>query len=159
MKKTTVGIIIAFVLFLIVFLLYLFIAQRKNNTLIPNQTVTEAPTIGVVYPPKNKLKVIQTTPQNNTNNVGIDSKISISFNGTISDQSVTFLIGPPIKFDQQIQNNNLIVTFSQPLSPGTLYTFTIKYPHTDGYPETFSFRTTGPTQQFLPNTYPGPMNE
>lgn len=155
MKKTTIGIIIALVLFLMVFLLYLFVSQSRTNTITPNQIVSVTPALSVTYPPVNQFKINQVSPQNDSTNVPIDAKITISFDKNVHDGDVSFSLGSAVPFSLQVQNNTVVVTFNQPLSPGTFYTYTIKYPQSNNFPDTFSFTTTGPTQRFLPNTYPG----
>ncbi|MBI4225554.1 Ig-like domain-containing protein [Candidatus Roizmanbacteria bacterium] len=102
-----------------------------------------------------QLKVIDINPKNEQTLVPLDTKLVILLNDVFTDEEVTFSIGPSVNFTRQIQDKSLVITFNQSLTPGTLYTYTIKFPNSPSLPQSFTFTTAGPTQRFLPNTFPG----
>ncbi len=157
MKKTTIAIGIALIILIVVFLSYIFISQREN--IIKGRTTSVSPTKSSLSSPTptqvDQIEVIEVSPVNEAINVPIDSQIIISFNEEVNSQQITFSIGPSVQFKQEIVKNKAIISFIQPLAPGTFYTYTIKFPKSNLLPQSFFFTTSGPTQRYLPNTYPG----
>lgn len=161
MKKTTIGIALALLVFISVFVIYMILSKSKTPLQPPQDiTPTQTKPTSITIPSPTiilgkQLRVLDTNPKNEQTLVPIDTQLVIFLSGVFTDEEVTFSIGPTVDFARQIADKNLVINFSQPLLPGTLYTYTIKFPNSQSLPQSFSFTTTGPTQRFLPNTYPG----
>ncbi|OGK18100.1 hypothetical protein A2866_03160 [Candidatus Roizmanbacteria bacterium RIFCSPHIGHO2_01_FULL_39_8] len=153
MNKLTIGIIVTSIIFLIIFVMYLIVLNQKNNPPVQSIQPTSIPIPS--SRPLRELEVVQTNPKDETTNIPISTTINLTFNESLQNRPIAISIAPAVPFIQKGTDKNVIITFSQPLSPGTLYTYTIKYPNTNYLPQSFVFTTTGPTQRFLPNTYPG----
>lgn len=153
MKKITIALIGTFLIFFVIFIVYLIVLDRKNNP--PVQTVVPTsipiPSSGLTR----ELEVISTNPKDEAIDIPSTTQLVLTFNEPLRDRPIAISVAPVVSFVQRGADKNVIVTFTQPLTPGTLYTYTIKYPNTNYLPQSFVFTTTGPTQRFLPNTYPG----
>lgn len=153
MKKTTIGIIAAFIIFLIIFLIYLITLSQKNNP--PVKPIEPTPISVPTSNPLRDLEVINTNPKDEAVDIPITTQLVLTFSEPLQNRPIAISVAPIVPFVQRGADKNVIVTFTESLTPGTHYTYTIKYPNTNYIPQSFVFTTTGPTQRFLPNTYPG----
>lgn len=119
----------------------------QNTT--SNQTTVLSPT-----PIQSNLTVISTTPADGAKNLPVNEKITVTFNRNFAATEVDFSLLPTLLFATEIKDKNLIVTPQKPYEPGMTYTFVVRFPNSTILPRTYSFTTTGPTQQFLPDTQP-----
>lgn len=153
MNKLTIGIIVASIIFLIIFVMYLIALNQKNNP--PVQSVQPTSISIPSSRPLRELEVTETNPKDEAIDVPSTTQLVLTFNEPLWNRPIVISVAPVVPFVQRGTDKNVIITFTEPLTPGTLYTYTIKYPNTNYLPQSFVFTTTGPTQRFLPNTYPG----
>lgn len=160
MSKTqiVIGSVLLSVLIILIIVLSILVSGRTtNNSVVPLKNPT--PTLFQPSSRPDQLKVISVSPFEGQTDVILKPAITITFNKKITTQDVEFSIMPAFQFTQEIRGNKLNIYPKLNLTPGTLYTFIVKYPLINESSTTFRFVTTGPTQQFLPDTRPPGMEE
>lgn len=156
MKKISFIIFGIFIFALIIITLFTQINKSKQTTptpsIFPISTVTpETIPTGAEKP----LDIIFTQPEDKAKNISLSQDIIISFNRVLSLSEVIFVLAPAVNYTTSINGNNLIIKPSEPLSPGTLYTYIINYKFLKQLPsKTRSFTTLGPTPSVKPDTFP-----
>jgi hypothetical protein len=157
MNKTYTILGIGLVVFLIILIFLstlLFKKSSSSNRTAPGTTTDTSQTTPLPTFPPSEFSFISVSPLDGANNVPLQPTITITFNKPISRSNVDFSIAPSVDVSQNINGSTLTITPKSALSPGTLYTYIVKFPKSNTSTPTFHFTTTGPTQEFLPDTKP-----
>lgn len=152
-------VIIGVVLFLLLFGLIILILRRSVAP-PPVPVVLPTPTayLGVTivptgfYPVESPvpIKILSTNPTDKQSNISVNTDITITFTTGVRTSDIEILTDPNIELTMEsvpFHSNQLLVKSTKPLSPGVLYIIRVNYTPYPYYPQTFSFTTTGPTQQ------------
>jgi len=159
MKKIIIiltGILI--VLFTIFFIVNFF----RNNETGENPVENVEPT-GIVIPTESitagKLDVVAIDPQDDTQNIALDRTIEITFSRTFTQKEIEFFINPNTPRNAIIEGNKLLITPQNQWEPGMHYNYSVNFPDDRQRVRLYRFTTTGPTQEFLPDTQPEGLYE
>jgi len=159
MKKIIIiltGILI--VLFSIFFIVNFF----RNNETGENPVENVEPT-GIVIPTESitagKLDVVAIDPEDDAQNIALDRTIEITFSRTLTDEEIEFFINPNTTHTATIEDNKLLVSPQNQWEPGTYYNYSVNFPGDRQKVRLYRFTTTGPTQEFLPDTQPEGLYE
>jgi len=133
----------ALIIFLIVIpAIFLFFMQKKNPS--PSPSFFPTPTT-IANPPQNGplgITIQNTTPQNNSDNVGLNQNIVIILNKPATLDQIAINISPNVPYTASIKGNNLIISPQTPLQPGTTYSYMVKYADSTTS-DRYSFTTVG----------------
>jgi hypothetical protein len=150
-------IIVLTLVLLIIFALY-FVFQLVNNDSTPpsNSLYTErtnensdlsnsALPTGIVLPTTaikgNDIDIVDILPK--------DGAVDVSPN---TNDEINFSSAPKINGDLVIDKNRLVITSSENLDPGTLYTFSVEFTNQKEKIRLYRFMTEGQPNPFLPST-------
>jgi hypothetical protein len=138
----------------------LLLLAVRNNSQSSNTTLN--PT-GIIIPTNkispNTLDIVSIDPKDQTQNVSLDKKIIISFSKTFSENEIQFSITPNTPHSTSIEGNNLVISPSTNWEAGTHYGFSINFTNDNQKVRLYEFTTTGPTQEYLPDTQPSGLYE
>ena len=155
MKK--IILILTVILIVLVGATYLLTNWLKSSQKSKSQTDEVLPT-GIIMPTESlvagELDIVTVEPKDMSKNVGLDTPIKITFSKTFSFDDIEFFIGPDTPHKVKIESNNLIITPETKWETGTQYTYSINFADNPQKVRLYRFITTGPTQEFLPDTQP-----
>ena len=145
---------------LIIFILILVSAWIFSNKTITNisnknsNNIYTKPTKSIIIPnSQSTYRIISVLPMDEEKNVPLDTIIEITFNLPPDLQDIEFSINPRIDSSSQISGQTLKIIPLNDLSPGTKYTYVVKYKNRTLPSRTYSFLTQG-TFSNLPDTQP-----
>jgi len=132
----------------------------KRNKATGEGNQVNIPTIGPLPTyPTNPYQVSSVSPLEGSANVSLTPVITMNFNRAVLQSDIQFTSNPTFPFTEKVSGNSLIITPTSNLAPGTLYTYIVTFPSLNDNTTTYHFTTTGPTQEFLPNTEPSGFDE
>lgn len=138
----------------------LLVMAIRNNT--PSSTSDLNPT-GIVIPtnkiPTNTLDIVDVDPKDQTKNVPLDKTIIITFSKTFTENDIQFSITPNTSYKSSIEGNKLIISPSSNWEAGVHYGFSVNFADDNQKVRLYEFTTTGPTQEYLPDTQPSGLFE
>jgi len=144
MKKVLIFFIILFVLFIVLIPFALLFSSKAPLPAIP---FFSFPTPSPVLPPGTLFvykapQIVSSSPSAGEQNVSTSPTITIVFNRSVTNDEITFWVGPSSTPTVSITGNTLTATVSSPLSQGSQYGYSIKYK--DGSSsKTYFFTTQG----------------
>lgn len=148
MKKTLL--LITLIALVAAILVYLALRQttKPPPPVVPEPSTTPIPTIFTL------ISIVSTRPSAGETNVATNQAIVVTFNRRPSAGEVIFTLAPTTPYQTIWRENTLIITPQTPLSPGTLYTYSISFSDTSRIPEVYTFTTSGPPGVYQPDTQP-----
>ena len=156
-NKIIIIILIGIVILLAGLYFYFTLKPTVNNT---NQiTPTQQPNLPTtpLLPTKvilrNDLDIVS-VPIDGSTNVTLDTTLRITFSKQFTLNDIKFNISPNTPHLEAIENNILVITPQTQWNKGTPYTFSIIFPDDEERVRTYTFKTQGSPQQFLPDTRP-----
>lgn len=133
--------------------------MNRNNQTINNEV---QPT-GVVVPtrevPANTLEVVNIDPRDQAKNISVNKVITITFSQEFAESDVSFSLSPNSPHEQRIEGNKLIITPNSNWEAGTQYGYSINFANDNQKVRLYTFTTTGPTAEYLPDTQPEGLQE
>ena len=161
-------IIVLTLVLLTIFALYLVFQLVNNDSTPPsNSLYTErtnensdlsnsALPTGIVLPTTaikgNDIDIVDILPKDGAVDVSPNTKIEITFSRNLKNDEINFSSAPKINGDLVIDKNRLVITSSENLDPGTLYTFSVEFTNQKEKIRLYRFMTEGQSNPFLPST-------
>lgn len=142
-----------------VLLLFLLFTGKKSSLVEPPIIPTPTPVTYSTPFSQGSVAVDSVSPRPGST-VPANQQIVIALDSSVNPKDVTVTLYPNSSFTTKISGNNLIIIPSQPLAPGTTYSYSLTSQATPGAPTTASFTVEGPTPTPAgPNTAVGAKNE
>lgn len=150
-------ILILLIVIVLLGVILFFVLNRTTSTTNLGQNPT-----GIIIPtrevPANTLDVVDIDPRDQSQNIALDKSITITFSQTFTQNDFVFSITPNTAHTQTIEDNKLIIKPTSNWETGTEYGYSINLDDNQKV-RLYSFTTTGPTQEFLPDTQPEGLKE
>jgi len=160
MKK--IIIILTGILVFLVAMFYVINFFRNNETGKKTDEKNVEPT-GIVMPTESivagQLDIVAIDPKDDAQNIALDRSIEIEFSKTFTKDEIEFFINPNTPHNATINGNKLLVTPQTQWEPGMNYNYSVNFPDDSQKVRLYRFTTTGPTQEFLPDTQPEGLYE
>ena len=159
MKKI---IIILTSILIILFTIFFIVNYFGNNETGEKPVETVEPT-GIIIPTASivagELDIVAIDPEDDAQNIALDRNIEITFSRTFTQNEIEFFINPNTTHAATIEDNKLIVKPQNQWESGMHYNYSVNFTDDNQKVRLYRFTTTGPIQEFLPDTQPEGLYE
>ncbi len=147
---------------LVLLMIFLIVNYFRNNDTGVDMAEIAEPT-GIVVPTQSivagELDIVGIDPKDDAQNIPLDQTLRIEFSRSFTDQEIEFFINPNTAHNTKIEGNKLIITPQNQWEPGMHYNYSVNFTDDNQKVRLYRFTTTGPTQEFLPDTQPEGLYE